>query len=74
MIEVEGAIPMLFVADIAAACSWCERVRGLTTTFRRDGYAGLALGGAHIHLARWLACRCWSFFPGKNRLLEINFI
>jgi catechol 2,3-dioxygenase-like lactoylglutathione lyase family enzyme len=53
MTEVERAIPTLFVADIAASCMWYERVLGFAITFRRDDYAGLSLGGAHIHLGRW---------------------
>lgn len=50
MIEVERAIPTMFVSDLDAACAWYERVLGFRTTFRLPDYAGLALGGAYIHL------------------------
>lgn len=50
MVDVERAIPTLFVADLAAACAWYERVLGFTVTFRLADYAGLSLGGAQIHL------------------------
>jgi catechol 2,3-dioxygenase-like lactoylglutathione lyase family enzyme len=53
MIEVERAIPTLFVNDLDAACAWYERVLGFRTTFRYAEYAGLSLGGALIHLGRW---------------------
>lgn len=50
MFAVERAIPTMFVADLAASCAWYQRVLGFTLTFRLDDYAGLTLGGAHIHL------------------------
>jgi catechol 2,3-dioxygenase-like lactoylglutathione lyase family enzyme len=53
MIEVERAIPTLFVNDLDVACAWYERVLGFRTTFRHADYAGLSLGGAHIHLGKW---------------------
>jgi catechol 2,3-dioxygenase-like lactoylglutathione lyase family enzyme len=54
MIEVERAIPTLFVRDLEAACAWYERVLGFHVEFRnaKYGYAGLSLGGAVIHLGR----------------------
>ena len=54
MIEVERAIPTLFVRDLDAACAWYERVLGFRTTSRipKYEYAELKLGGATIHLAR----------------------
>ena len=53
MIEVERAIPTLFVSDLEASIAWYEDVLGFRATFRLADYAGLSLGGAHIHLARW---------------------
>jgi catechol 2,3-dioxygenase-like lactoylglutathione lyase family enzyme len=53
MIEVERAIPTLFVSDLEASVAWYERVFGFRVTFRTAEYAGLSLGGAHIHLAGW---------------------
>ncbi len=50
MIEVERAIPTLFVSDLDAACAWYERVLGFRITFRHAEYAGLSLGSAVIHL------------------------
>jgi catechol 2,3-dioxygenase-like lactoylglutathione lyase family enzyme len=52
-IEVQRAIPTLFVSDLDAACAWYERVLGFRVTFRRPDYAGLTLGGAYIHLGHW---------------------
>ena len=53
MIEVERAIPTLFVSNLDAACAWYERVLGFRTTFRQADYAGLSLGHAVIHLGQW---------------------
>lgn len=53
MIEVERAMPTLFVSDLEASIAWYEQVLGFRTTFRMADYAGLSLGGAHIHLGRW---------------------
>ncbi len=53
MIEVERAVPTLFVSDLAASVAWYERVFGFQVTFRAADYAGLSLGGAHIHLGKW---------------------
>jgi uncharacterized glyoxalase superfamily protein PhnB len=53
MIEVERAIPTMNVRNVEAACRWYEHVLGFRITFRRPDYAGLSLGGAHIHLAQW---------------------
>ena len=53
MIEVERAIPTLFVRDLEASIAWYEHVLGFRVTFRLPDYAGLSLGGAHIHLGRW---------------------
>jgi catechol 2,3-dioxygenase-like lactoylglutathione lyase family enzyme len=53
MIEVERAIPTLFVRDLDASVAWYERVFGFRATFRIADYAGLSLGGAYIHLGRW---------------------
>ncbi len=53
MIEVERAIPTMFVSDLDVACAWYERVLGFRVTFRRADYAGLSLGGARIHLGQW---------------------
>ena len=53
MFEVERAIPTLFVSDLEAALAWYEDVLGFRMTFRVADYAGLSLGGAYIHLARW---------------------
>lgn len=53
MIEIERAIPTMNVSDIESSCRWYERVLGFRITFRRAEYAGLSLGGAHIHLAQW---------------------
>jgi catechol 2,3-dioxygenase-like lactoylglutathione lyase family enzyme len=53
MIEVERAIPTMFVSDLDAACAWYERVLGFRTTFRHTDYAGLSLGGASIHLGQY---------------------
>jgi len=53
MIEVERAIPTMFVSDLDASCLWYERTLGFTTSFRRDDYAGLSLGGAYLHLGLW---------------------
>jgi uncharacterized glyoxalase superfamily protein PhnB len=52
MIEVERAIPTMFVRDVDAACAWYERVLGFKVTFRVSGYAGLSRGGAHVHLGQ----------------------
>ena len=54
MIQVERAIPTMFVRDLDAAIAWYERVLGFRVTFRiaDPHYAGLSLGGAHIHLGR----------------------
>jgi catechol 2,3-dioxygenase-like lactoylglutathione lyase family enzyme len=52
MIDVERAIPTMFVRDLDAACGWYERVLGFRVTFRLPEYAGMARGGAVIHLGR----------------------
>jgi catechol 2,3-dioxygenase-like lactoylglutathione lyase family enzyme len=53
MIEVERAIPSMFVRDLDASVAWYERVFGFRVTFRIAEFAALALGDAHIHIAKW---------------------
>jgi uncharacterized glyoxalase superfamily protein PhnB len=52
IIEARRAIPTMFVSDLGAAIAWYERVFGFRATFRLPDYAGLTLGGAHIHLGQ----------------------
>lgn len=54
MIQVERAIPTMFVSDLDAAIAWYERVLGFRVRFRLTDpeYAGLSLGGSYIHLGR----------------------
>ncbi len=52
VIEVERAIPTMFVSDLDAACAWYERVLGFRTTWRKSDYAALVRGSAMIHLGK----------------------
>lgn len=53
MIDIERAIPTMFVRDLDAACSWYERVLGFRTTWRHGDFAGLSRGGAVIMLGQY---------------------
>jgi len=52
MPDVEAAVPTFFVQDVRRSADWYVRVLGFRVAFDVDGYAGVALGPATIHLAQ----------------------
>lgn len=52
MLDVENAVPTFFVADVRKSAEWYHRVLGFRPVFLAEGYAGLELGPARIHLAQ----------------------
>lgn len=45
-----GIIPVLPSEDIERDLNWYEEKAGFTTTFKAEGYAGLARENIHLHL------------------------
>ena len=53
--NVKAAIPVLPAADVAQSLAWWTQMCGFVETFRDGtppGYAGIARGGASLHLVR----------------------
>jgi len=52
MLSVEAVVPTFFVQDVRKSVEWYLRVLGFRVAFDADGYAGVTLGPATIHLAQ----------------------
>jgi uncharacterized glyoxalase superfamily protein PhnB len=52
MLNVERAVPVLFVQDAKRSADWYSRVLGFQVLFDHGDYVGVGLADAHLHLAQ----------------------